>query len=189
MSKWGLLLAMGVAVMGQTPAKYAIKFETNVGNGTLPAIIVNVTTSDAPIGAAHLYELVKVGFYDESAFILKTDRVVQFGIAGIPAENAEWNKTIMDDPVKLKNVKGTLAFTPQTAPNTRAHQLFINYIDNPLNDNAGFAGIGSVTQGMDTALKIFSPIGVNFNMYARYGNPWILANFPQINFITTATLV
>eukprot|EP01064_Diplonema_japonicum_P022992 TRINITY_DN3336_c0_g2_i1.p1 TRINITY_DN3336_c0_g2~~TRINITY_DN3336_c0_g2_i1.p1 ORF type:complete len:196 (+),score=64.33 TRINITY_DN3336_c0_g2_i1:59-646(+) len=195
MLKWSLLLAMGVAVMGQTPAKYAIKFETNVGNGTLPAIIVNVTTSDAPIGAAHLYELVKDGFYDEAAFFrVVPGFVVQYGIAGTPAENAKWNKPIMDDPVKLSNVKGTLTYAATSAPNSRTTQIFINYADNKNLDGMGFSGIGSVTQGMDTAVKIFNPTpdssnGVNQAMYEKEGNKWIMKKYPQINFVTKATIV
>ncbi len=116
--------------------------------------------------------------------------IVQFGIAGTPAENTRWNTTIQDDPVVASNLEGYVTFAT-AGPNTRTTQIFINFANNSFLDAQGFAPFAVVTSGMATARAIFNPTpgssdGVDQDQYATQGDAWIKTNYPGINFITKA---
>ena len=118
--------------------------------------------------------------------------VVQFGIAGTPAENRKWDRTIRDDPVAQSNTKGSLVYAT-AGPNTRTTQLFINYKDNAGLDEQGFAPFANMVRGEDVAEAIFNPTpgssdGVDQDQYMTKGNPWIEEQYPGINFIRNATV-
>ena len=118
--------------------------------------------------------------------------VVQFGIAGTPAENQKWSTPIKDDPVVGSNTAGTIVYAT-AGPNTRTSQLFINYQDNKGLDAQGFAPFGKVVSGMDTAKLIFNPTpgssgGIDQGQYTSKGNAWLKAQYPKANFITKATI-
>ena len=182
------------ACASAAPEKFAIKFTTDINASGNNVIMLNVTRSDAPIGADHLYELVQDGFYDQAAYFrVVPNFVLQFGIAGEPAENKKWNKPINDDPVVGSNLAGTVSYAT-AGPNTRTTQLFINYVDNKQLDTMGFAPVGIVTQGLDVAKAVFNPTpgnpnGVDQQQYTSKGNTWIKQEYPTINFITNATIV
>ena len=119
--------------------------------------------------------------------------MVQFGIAGVPAETAKWNNSILDDPVLVSNTPWTVTYAT-AGPDTRTTQLFINYIDNSRLDEMGFAPFGTVVSGFDTALSIVNPTpgdsnGVDQDNYTKYGNEWILENYPNITMITSVLLL
>ena len=82
-------------------ADYQIRLQTDVQEGTpLGLIVINVTSAWAPLGSAHLQRLVEDQFYNGAAFFrVVPNFVVQFGIAGEPAENKKWSTPIKDDPV------------------------------------------------------------------------------------------
>ena len=180
------------ACLADAPATYHVTFATDVPGHSDP-IVVEVTRSLAPLGADHFYALVQDGFYNEAAFFrVVPNFVVQFGIAGTPAENVKWKKPIQDDPVVGSNVKGTITYAT-AGPNTRTSQLFINYKDNTNLDSQGFAPFGKVVSGMDTALAIYNPTpgssgGINQNSYESKGNTWLKEQYPKANFITNATI-
>ncbi|CAF1255505.1 unnamed protein product [Adineta steineri] len=175
------------------PETYCIRFDTDVKGASNP-IIINITQKWAPLGANHLFDVINSQFYHvPSAFFRVVPKfVVQFGISGDPAQNKLWDKPIMDDPVLMSNTVGTLSYAT-AGPNTRTTQLFINYIDNSRLDPLGFAPLGIVTTGLDTANAIFNPTpgssdGVDQDQYSTKGNPWIRLNYPQINFITKTSI-
>ncbi len=67
----------------------------------------------------------------------------------------EWRqKTLMDDPVKESNTRGTISFAT-SGPNSRTTQLFINFGNNANLDGMGFSPFGKVVQGMDVVDRIF----------------------------------
>lgn len=79
------------------PSSYCIRFDTNVESGKDP-IIINITQNWSPLGANHLYDIIKSDFYSvPSAFFrVVPNFVVQFGISGDPIQNKIWNKPIQD---------------------------------------------------------------------------------------------
>ncbi|CAF0929175.1 unnamed protein product, partial [Didymodactylos carnosus] len=139
------------------PSTYCIRFDTNVKNAIKP-IIINITQSWAPLGANHLFDVINSQFYAVPAafFRVVPGFVVQFGISGDPQQNKIWNGTIVDDPVLMSNTVGTLSYAT-AGPDTRTTQLFINYVNNTRLDLLGFAPLGIVTTGLDTANAIFNP--------------------------------
>jgi hypothetical protein len=79
----------------------------------------------APNGVARFRELVEDQFYDDTRFFrVIPSFMVQFGLSGTPAKNAEWRaKTIQDDPVKESNKPGYVTFAKTGAPNSRTTQV------------------------------------------------------------------
>ena len=175
-------------------ADYQIRLQTDVQAGVpLGLVIINVTSAWAPLGAAHLQKVVEDQFYNGAAiFRVVPNFVVQFGIAGEPAENKKWSTPIKDDPVMASNIKGTVTYATG-GPNTRTTQLFINLQDNKRLDSQGFAPFGTVVHGMDCVEAIYNPTpgdpgGVDQNAYETKGNEWIREQYPKINFITSGTV-
>eukprot|EP00754_Rhynchopus_humris_P025117 Rhum_TRINITY_DN14932_c15_g1::Rhum_TRINITY_DN14932_c15_g1_i2::g.129784::m.129784 len=188
MMRASVLLLGAVALAAATPAPdtFKVVFETDVALGD-GQIVLNVTKSLAPIGAQRVWDLVNAKFFDEAAFFRVVPKfVVQFGIAGNPAVEAQWiNKDLKDDPVKASNLKGTLALA------TRTTQLYVNYADNKDLDAQGFAPFGVVTKGLDVAVAIFNPTpgntgGIDQGSYETKGNTWLKAQYPKANFIKSA---
>ena len=76
-----------------------------------------------------------------------------------PKRNERWlDQRIADDPVSYSNLRGTLTFATE-GPKTRAHQLFINLVDNARLDRMGFAPIGRVVDGMTAVDSLYSEYG------------------------------
>lgn len=189
-----LALAAPSAAALAAPDSYEVRVQTDVGGGgDAGLVVINVTSAQAPLGAAHLAALLADRFYDGAAFFrVVPDFVVQFGIAGTPAQNAKWSAPIVDDPVVGSNLAGTLTYAT-AGPNTRTTQLFINLKDNARLDKQGFAPFGRVVRGMDAVRAITNPTpgksgGVDQDLYTKNGDAWIRKAYPGINFITNATV-
>ena len=174
-------------------ADYVLNFQTDVPDVSDGLIQIAVDESLAPLGAAHLRAVVKDGFFSGAAFFrVVPDFVVQFGIAGTPAENKKWSTPIQDDPVVGSNTIGTITYAT-AGPNTRTTQLFINLGNNSRLDEQGFAPFGRVVRGMDVVKAVFNPTpgqtgGVNQGEYMLNGNDWIRKHYPGIQFITSANI-
>src|SRR5438132_1682709 len=116
-------------------------------------LVVRVWRAWSPHGADRFHALVAHGFFDDVAFH-RTIRnfVAQFGISGDTSVSAAWSRrTIVDDSVRARNVRGTLAFARGGA-NTRSTQLYFNLVDNTRLDTAnsfGFPPIGRVIRGLE----------------------------------------
>jgi len=174
------------AAQEKAPDTYKVKLDTSKG-----PVVIEVHRSWAPIGADHLYNLVKSGFYNDVRFFrVVPGFMVQFGMSGDPKAQSAHNTTIKDDPAKESNKRGYVTFAKTGAPNSRSTQLFINYKDNTFLDSQGFAPIGQVVSGMDVVDKINSEYKErpNQNEIRTSGNAYLTKEFPNLDYIKTATI-
>mmetsp|Transcript_36963 Transcript_36963/g.69104 ORF Transcript_36963/g.69104 Transcript_36963/m.69104 type:complete len:202 (+) Transcript_36963:16-621(+) len=171
---------------------FRVKFDvvTTAGEGSF---VVKVHEDWAPIGAARFKEAVEAKFYDDIRFFrVIPSFMVQFGLSGDPAKNAEWRaKGIKDEPVKQSNKPGYITFAKTGAPNSRTTQLFINYVDNARLDGMGFAPFGEVeAPGMDVVKKIYNcGEKPNQGQIQSAGNAYLDKNFPQLSKIVQARVI
>lgn len=88
--------------------------------------------------------------------------IVQWGIPADPKIYRQWGENkIKDDPVKVSNKAGTLAFAT-SGPNARGSQMFVNFGDNSSLDDQGFAPFATIIEGFDSIQQVFGG-------YARNG--------------------
>ncbi|MEP3480152.1 MAG: peptidylprolyl isomerase [Fuerstiella sp.] len=171
----------------KAPEEFQVEFDTSKGKFT-----IEVTRKWSPIGVDHFYTMVKKDFYNECRFFrVVPNFMVQFGINGDPAVQAENRTTIKDDPLVASNRRGFLTYAKTGAPNSRSTQLFINFGDNSFLDNQGFSPFGRVVKGMEVVDKINSEYGERPNqgsIQAR-GNEYLKESFPNLDYIKSVKLV
>ena len=178
----------------QAPAVFKAKFETTKGD-----FVIEAHRDWAPNGADRLYNLVKIGYFDDVAFFRAIEGfMVQFGIHGLPQVNDHWrDANIQDDPVKESNKRGMVTFAQSNALNSRSTQLFINYGDNVSLDGMRFAPIGKVTEGMDVVDKLYkgygegAPMGLGPDQgrVQFEGNAYLRAEFDKLDYIKHASVL
>ena len=176
------------SVPNQTaPSNFRVKFDTTKG-----PFIVEVHRDWAPIGADRFYTLVRTKFFDGNAFFRVLPAfVVQFGIAADPKVTASWaGSEIQDDPVKQKNVLGTITFAKTGAPNSRTTQLFLNINDNASLDAQGFAPFCGVVSGMHVVEELYDGYREQPDQtrIQGEGNVYLQKEFPKLDYIKTATI-
>lgn len=150
----------------EAPAKFIVKIETTKGD-----FDIQIIRENAPIGADRFYNLVRLGYYNNARFHrVVTGFITQFGLAGKPEHSQIWmNQPIADDPNKISNVRGTIAFA-FTEPGTRTTQLYINMVDNSRLDTGGFAPLGKVIKGMDIVDRLYAGYGETSGGGVRRGD-------------------
>ena len=132
-----------------------------------------------------------IGFFDDVRFYrVVPGFIVQFGKHGTVAVNDAWvSATIPDDPMRISNSKGTVAFAAN-GPDSRATELFISTGENgrKLDQQRVFAPIGRVTQGMDVVEQLNAEYGEepNHARIARQGNAYLERWFPALDYIKEA---
>lgn len=175
------------------PAKFTAKLETTKGD-----VMVEVTRAWAPNGADRFYNLVKAGYYDDTAFF----RVIggfmaQIGISGRPDVNKVWRDArIPDDPVKQSNLPGYVTFAAASMPNSRTTQFFVNFGNNSRLDGMRFAPFGRI-KDMTVMKKIYAGYGEGAprgrgpaqGRLQAEGNPYLKADFPEMDYVKKATIV
>jgi peptidyl-prolyl cis-trans isomerase A (cyclophilin A) len=177
------------------PEKYQVKLETTKGD-----LVVEVTRAWSPHGADRFYNLVKIGYYDDTAFFrVISGFMAQIGINGDPKVNAAWRGAgIPDDPVVQSNTRGMVTFAMSSQPNSRTTQIFFNYSDgNKQLDGMRFAPFGKVVKGMDVIDKLYSGYGEGApqgrgpsqQRVQLEGNAYLKSEFPKLDYITKATIV
>jgi len=118
--------------------------------------------------------------------------VAQFGINGDPEIQTNWDSkgTLLDDPVKASNVRGTVSFA-KISSNSRTTQVFINLKDNDGLDGYDFTPIGEVVSGMTTVDRLFSGYGEVPRQASikSEGNSYLDENFPKLSYIVEAALL
>ena len=178
----------------KAPETFKVKFTTTKGD-----FVVEVNRAWAPNGADRLYNLAKIGFFNDVAFFRAIQGfMIQFGIHGDPAVSAAWRRAnIQDDPNKESNRKGYLTFA-KAGPNTRTTQLFINFVDNSASlDPQGFPPVGKVVQGMEVVESLYKGYGEGAprgrgpdqGRIQAEGNVYLKRDFPNLDYIQSATIV
>jgi peptidyl-prolyl cis-trans isomerase A (cyclophilin A) len=185
-------LANPAALNEQAPATYKVQFDTSKG-----PFVIEAHRDWAPNGADRFYNLVKNGFYDNDRFFrVVTGFMVQFGINGDPKLSSVWREArIKDDPVKQSNGRGMITFAT-AGPNTRTTQVFINFADNSMLDNQGFAPFGKVVSGMNVVDALYSDYGEGAprgrgpaqDRIQREGNAYLTAEFANMDYVKKATI-
>jgi homoserine O-acetyltransferase len=178
----------------RAPAVCHVRLQTTKGD-----VRMEMRREWAPNGVDRFYNLVRHGYYDQSAvFRIRTGMWAQFGINGDPRISQLWRtRTIPDDPRKESNVRGTVAFAFKD-PNGRSTQVFINLRDNSsTHDKEPFVPIGKVIQGMDVVDSLYSAYGETSGGGIRAGkqdplftngNPYLKENYPLLDYIVKATV-
>ena len=175
------------------PEMYRVKMETTAGD-----FIIEVHREWAPNGADRFYNLVKIGYFTDVAFFrVLAGFMAQAGFHGNPEVSKVWlSALIKDDPVKQSNYPGTVTFAMR-GPDTRSAQIFVNYGDNSYLDKSGFSPFGKVVEGMESVKKLYSGYGEGEpngkgpgqGKLFRGGNEYLKAEFPELDYITRATVV
>jgi homoserine O-acetyltransferase len=145
-----------------------LRFETSKG-----AFVLELERANGPIGADRLYNLARLGYYDDTRFHrVSKGYIAQFGLHGNPAVNAAWkDRYIADDPPRSQNKRGTFAFSYKGPgkPNTRNTQIYINLADNTRNDTEPFTVLGRVVEGLEVLDSLYSGYGENSGSGVRQG--------------------
>jgi peptidyl-prolyl cis-trans isomerase A (cyclophilin A) len=172
----------------RAPGVFKAKFQTSRGD-----FVVEVHRDWAPNGADRFYNLIHLGFYDDTRLFRAIDGfMVQFGISGDPAVNTTWQEQdVPDDPVTQSNKRGFVTFAQRNTPNTRSTQVFINYNDNSRLDGMRFAPFAQVVQGMDVVDSVFKGYGEapNQGRIQAQGNAYLDNQFPRLDSIRHAEII
>ncbi len=180
------------ALKNQTPEQFVVNFETTKGD-----FKVAVERKWAPSGADRFYQLTRANYFDGCRFYrVMKGYVAQFGINGDPDVNEKWRRnTILDDPSKQSNARGTLTFA-RAGINSRTTDIVINLSDNQRLDGTGFVPFGKVIKGMDVVDALYSGYGDvppngdgpdPVKIEVR-GNDYLLSSFSKLDFIKKATI-
>jgi peptidyl-prolyl cis-trans isomerase A (cyclophilin A) len=172
------------------PDVFRVKFETSQGD-----FVVEATRAWAPRGVDRFHELVRMRYFDQSRFFrVVAGFIAQFGVHRDFNVHDNWrNLFIVDDPVKEKNLRGTLAFA-KSGVNTRATEIFINLADNPMLDDEKFVPFGKVVRGMDVVDKFYSGYGemrpqgkeIDPGRVEEEANEYLVPRFPKLDYIKRA---
>ena len=180
-------------VTDRAPDEYRVEFQTTAGT-----IVIDIHRDWSPHGADRLFNLVRIGFFEDVAFFrVIDDFMAQFGLHGDPDVNQAWlQATIPDDDVTRSNERGKLTFAT-SGPDSRSTQLFINLNDNSRLDQMGFSPVGEVVEGMEVAEALYSGYGESApqgqgpmqDRLRREGNAYLRDEFEDLDYITEAAVV
>jgi peptidyl-prolyl cis-trans isomerase A (cyclophilin A) len=178
----------------QAPDLFLAEFTTTKGD-----FVIEVHRDWAPHGADRFYNLVKLGFYDDTRFFRAIpDFMVQFGVPGDRAVASKWqDASIPDDPVTQSNLRGFVTFAQTGQPNSRTTQIFICYENHPRLDANGFAPFAKVIRGMTVVDSLYkgygegapSGQGPSQERIESEGNAYLDREFPKLDRILSTRLV
>jgi peptidyl-prolyl cis-trans isomerase A (cyclophilin A) len=176
------------------PELFYVDFATTQGE-----FVVEVHRAWSPHGADRFYNLVKLGFFDDSRFFRAIpDFMVQFGIPGDPAVAGKWqNQQIPDDPPTQSNLRGFMSFAQTGRPNSRTTQVFICFANHPRLDQSGFTPFGQVIRGMENVDLLYKGYGEGApggtgpaqDRIEAEGNGYLDKEFPKLDHILYAKIV
>ena len=148
------------------PAVSHLRFETTKG-----VFVLELHRDWGPIGADRVYNLARLGYYDNTRLHRVRADIVHFGIHGDSTVNAVWSKAeLPDDPPRSTNRPGTFALAfPGPRPNSRTTQIYINKTDNARSDPEAFTVLGTVVEGMAVVNSLYAGYGENAGGGMRQG--------------------
>jgi peptidyl-prolyl cis-trans isomerase A (cyclophilin A) len=178
----------------KAPEVFFADFTTTRGD-----FVVEAHRSWAPNGADRFYNLVKLGFYDDTRFFRAIpDFMVQFGISGEPQVTAKWlSASIVDDPVTQSNLRGFVSFAQTGRPNSRTTQVFICYENHARLDASGFAPFAKIVRGMEVVDALYKGygegppggVGPSQERIESDGNAYLDQEFPKLDRILLTRIV
>ena len=175
------------ALNEKAPAEYRAKFTTSRGG----EFVIRVSRAWAPLAADRFYNLVKNGFYDNSAFHrVHPGFVAQFGLNANPAIQAKWEKAPMKDEKVIKsNLLGWVAFAAYGA-DSRTTQIYISLKDNKSLDGQGFPPFGDVAKGIGVLAGVYSGYGdkPDQQRIIKQGAPYLKRGFPLMDYVAKAVI-
>lgn len=176
------------------PALSRLRFETTKG-----VFVLELHRAWGPIGADRVYNLARLGYYDDTRLHCVRADIVHFGIHGDPAVNAVWSTAeLPDDPPRSTNRRGTFALAFPARPNSRTTQIYINKTDNPRSDADAFTVLGTVVEGMSVVDSLYAGYGEGSGGGMRQGkqgpileggNAYMDRAYPRLDRIRRVTVV
>lgn len=177
----------------RAPDTFRARFTTSEGD-----FVVEVQRDWAPHGADRFYNLVRLGFYDDTrVFRIRAGVFAQFGLSGDPAINQVWyERTIPDDPPSQRHTRGRVFFAMR-GPDDRTTQAVIDLRDNPDYYEQGFVPFGEVIEGMGAVDRLYAGYGEsagggmragNQGRIVNEGNAHLDADFPLLDEILRAVI-
>jgi peptidyl-prolyl cis-trans isomerase A (cyclophilin A) len=178
----------------QAPEVFFADFTTSKGD-----FVIEVHRAWAPNAADRFYNLVKLGFYDDTRFFRAVpDFMVQWGISGDPLVTAKWkHATFADDPVVESNLRGFVSFARTGQPNSSATQIFVSYENHPRLDASGFAPFGKIARGIEVVDDLYkgygegAPGGTGPDQHRieSEGNAYLDREFPKLDRVLYTRIV
>ncbi|MCX6153169.1 MAG: peptidylprolyl isomerase [Candidatus Kapabacteria bacterium] len=174
----------------KAPEKFKAKFETTQGD-----FEVSIERKFSPMAVDRFYQLIKSGYFtDIPIYRVVKNFVAQFGTVDGALDSA-WSKhIIIDEPVKMSNDTGTIAFA-RAGKNTRGTTLFINLKNNSRLDTVsygetlGFPPFGKVTTGLDVIYKFYDGYGDEPRLKldsVPNAREFLKKNYPKLEYIKKA---
>ncbi len=147
------------------PAVSRLRFETTKGT-----FVLELHRDWGPLGADRVYNLARLGFFDDTRLHRVRADIVHFGIHGDPAVNSAWGRAeLADDPPRSTNRRGTFALAFPARPDSRTTQVYINKTDNARSDPEAFTVLGTVVAGMDVVDRLYAGYGESSGGGMRQG--------------------
>jgi peptidyl-prolyl cis-trans isomerase A (cyclophilin A) len=178
----------------QAPEVFLAEFTTTQGS-----FVLETHRAWAPHAADRFFNLVKLGFYDDTRFFRAIpDFMIQFGLSGDPRVAAAWKRAVFeDDPVVQSNLRGFVTFARTGKPNSSATQIFISYGNHARLDATGFAPFASVVRGMEVVDLLYKGYGEgppdgqgpSQDRIESEGNAYLDRDFPKLDRILRTRIV
>lgn len=178
------------------PAVSHLRFETTKG-----VFVLELVRDHGPIGADRLYNLARLGYYDDTRFHrVRAGYIAQFGLHGDSAVNTAWKgRYLADDPPRSQNRRGTFAFAYEGPGKTatRNTQVYVNLADNARNDVEPFTVLGTVVEGMSVVDALYAGYGEESGGGVRQGkqgplehggNAFMDREYPRLDRIIRVTV-
>ena len=175
------------------PAVSHLRFETTKG-----VFVLELQRAWGPIGADRVYNLARLGYYNDTRLHRVRTDIAHFGIHGDAAVNAVWKLAeLADDPPRSTNRRGTFALAFPARPNSRTTQIYINKTDNPRSDADAFTVLGTVVEGMAVVDSLYAGYGEESGGGMRQGkqgplleggNAFMDREFPRLDRILRVTV-